>query len=489
MDTSSRFTNYDAPPSHRDPSGRVISHGQELFPPYILTGNMDAGMISGVDWKDKKYMCGLGRPLWSSVAMDPCILAEYKLTMIDEYEKESVLAVFLARVGLDLSHVNVFTSELVANHMATLLGADAGRTGSLVSYVSEPVLSEGARRFWRNEKYVSGTMLPEVRQALVYGQVLEGQLGETCAITTLLMAMDTARGKDKGWATMRDFFDALCAETLPLDAEITSADIGVNHFIQWHKDIKKEDLETLTKRRAACILKRNHYGADLVMPFVISGETDLETASDQKMSHRYPTRAKKARVDEDDAERSEPVREKFGMVIIQVKNCERDQDMIEVGYKLNDGYMFGENAEEFNEIKKVKIVMEIGLERMDKDPKCQPKPQWVEVDVAKGSEEGEWDVTTERNKKPRRVNLERTLHEGKDKFVRLKGLDSVSFLDKMVEVKNALKELLRGPICPTEWLTLYRTHGWKGKKGTLPSYRIFQDTMFIGDTNESPQLG
>ena len=473
VDTSFKLF-IDAPQRDLDPSSRS-AHGQNLFRPYILTGNMDAlANSSTVDWKDKKYMRSLGRPLWSSVHSDPFGLAGKKLIKKGD-EDPNVLAVFLARVGLYLNQVHVGTGELVANHMATLLVSDARRTGLLVSYVSDPVLSEGMRRYWMNEEYVVDTLLPEVRQALIYGQVHEGTLGETVAITTLLMVMDKARG-NRDWVTMEEFFATLCGSdpSVPLDPKIASADICVNHFLRWYKDMNKADLETLAKRRAACILQQNQHGTDLVIPFVISN-------------------SKKRNRDDHVAESSQRVDE-FGMVIIQVKDCKAHEDMREVGFKLADECIYGEQARELSQVKKVKVVMEIGLKRNNNSPNnislSQPKTQLVKVERTKvntGRKEGiavkASTSTSQELFYP--SNVSRLPEESKFEFVRLKGLDSISFLSGKDRLKNRLNELLRGPICPSDWWESYRNHGWTNEITQAPEYRFYVGKMCIGDQGDS----
>lgn len=485
-DTSSRISNYSPPAGELAPSAREVD-GQRLFRPYIVTGNMDARAegAAETDWMKDDYICNLGRPLWGSVEQ-PLKLAANKLTLGKAHFPLSVLALFLARVGLFLSQVHVGTSELVANHMATLLAADAGRTGLLVTYVSDPVLSEGAILYWTDDTYVADYMLPEVRRALMYGQVLEGALGETVTITVILMAMDLARKSQNGsksWASLRDFLEKLCGKghekTEKWFEGIPDAWVCTNHFIQWYREFTASDLEILAKRRAGCILPRNQEGADLVFPFVIRTDQhamEIDTAPKKKINE-----AKQGRMEQEDDTGDQPKSPdgttSFGMVVIQVKNCASHEDMRVVGYKLHNDYMFGtgETGKGFDNVHIVRVVMEIGLGR-DGDSKPR-QPEIIHVKVTKAANK----VTISASNSSTLYQLETSpIEKNKDyNFLRLKGMDSIAFLAGKTKVRDALKVLLRGPIRPTKWWEANRDYG--ADTSDMPIYDLFHTKLCLGE--------
>ena len=214
----------------------------------------------------------VGRPLWTTTGEDPVLLAINKLTKDQENKKELfALAVFLSRVGLSLNQAHPSTSKLVANHMATLLAADNSQEGLLVTYVSDPVLSKGARLKWQEDGYAVKQMLPAMRRALVQGQVMKGQLGEIVGATITLMAIDFVcteeklkvaegnlqRSKEVHWVTVRAFLlyligtqndQRLSAQIEELMGGCSDAFVCVNHFIQWYQDLLPKDLELLCMR-------------------------------------------------------------------------------------------------------------------------------------------------------------------------------------------------------------------------------------------------
>ena len=493
-DTSSKLANF-SPPKSSAPSSREVG-GERLFRPFLLTGFLDVMMTRAeqlgngkeIDWHEPQYIEKLGRPLWTSTDEPPIKLAYSKLTFRQDESPELVaLAVFLSRTGLFLSQAHPSTGELVANHMATLLAVDDSREKLLVTYISDPVLSEGARIVWSQEHYAVKTMLPAVRRSLMYGQVLEGSLGESVAVTVMLMAMDHAQklisenGRNSTpwnaahWVSVLDFFCCLtvCTKDLKLGSKADdklkvmkeSIDGGfscslddsmlicVTHFIQWYREIKYEDLKELCKRRAGCILQRNHNGIDLLLPFWKQEEGKGGC-------------------------------EKFGVIVVQVKNTEKHSDMRKIGYKLDEKYIFGQD-ESMQNIPIIRVVLELGLGRATKTGQepPPPKPEVVEMEIKKSEEFVTVNASTARSAKL--IQTPQEMKGGEFSFLRFKGIDSLPFIHEEPALAEGLKDLLIGPLQPTKWWSMVSKQAGAAEKiKRNPTQKLHLSKLCVGEEKE-----
>mmetsp|Transcript_20488 Transcript_20488/g.31244 ORF Transcript_20488/g.31244 Transcript_20488/m.31244 type:complete len:307 (+) Transcript_20488:1-921(+) len=298
--------------------------------------------------------------------------------------------------------------------------------------------------------------------------------------------MDSARsceGKMKPWVCVEEFLVTLGGENakkLEIESSGGNGETAagsktcVNHFIQWYRKLSKCDLEILAKRRAGCILPRNQDGADMLIPFWIdekerrdgSHDNDVGNVKRRKLVEKSDEKMQDRDINNDE-------RHKFGMIVIQVKNCIRHEDMRVVGYKLERDYIFDKDT--MAGVPTMRIVMELGLRR-DKDGQSQLKGEIVKVNV--NVNDGE--VQTSNSQVPKTIQCG-SAQEACFSFLRLKGIDSIEFLknnDKK-DVRTALKELLRGPIQPTKWWEDYKNVG--KTSGNVPEYDLHLSSICLGE--------
>ena len=455
-DTSSRLTNYSPPTGAMAPSDRE-REGELLFRPFIPSGFMDViskrelGRGAQADawkadaWTMREHVFSLGRPLWKSVS-EPVELAASKLVLGRPETEQSALAVFLARVGLYLSPCHPLTSELVANHMASLLAVNAQRTALLVSYVSEPCLAMGAQKYWKNTEYFIEHVIPAVRRALFQGAVLEGVLGEMVGACVFLHAADSVKQSQEDWVKLEDFLTTLVGDTkIVLDGlwqdktkALSDCLVGVNHFVQWSRDLTVSDLKDLVMRRAGAFLRRNQDGADLVIPFWGTARKESE---DVDMLDAYQS-------DQPKSVRKMDV----GMLVVQVKNCIGHQDMRVVGYKLHNNYVFSD-LNDIRSVPTINFVFELGLRRnqSSKHNNRNIKPELLTVSIeVEDDQKGVYTVKTSNSTKGLVVN-KCNIPASTFTVVRMKGLSSFSFFAQNSKLEDGLKSLLLGPIDPVNW--------------------------------------
>ena len=85
-----------------------------------------------------------------------------------------------------------YATELVADHMATLLATDNERKSMLVAYVAEPKSAIAAAQAWNSETYFVNEMIPALQYALITGAVSQGSRGELVSQIVWLLAFDRA---------------------------------------------------------------------------------------------------------------------------------------------------------------------------------------------------------------------------------------------------------------------------------------------------------
>ena len=436
-DTSSKLANF-APQSHHDRSSRVSIGGAMLFHPFVPCHCMDAQKgkgpcMKGKNWMSTEWAISLGRPLWNSVfsfrTIDELLVFAADKLRIETHKEDDrqILALVLVRLGLFLSPVAPDTGLLVAEHMATALAINNDRSGILATYVSEPVLSLGASKSWRNKVDLSSKLLPALRKALMRGQVLEGSLGEIVATIVLLISMDNLTGTEPHkffeWHPVEHFLKKLGTgwQWNQLKTGVPSnAQISVTHFIPWQRVFEESDLLKLAERRAGCIMKRNQDGVDLLIPLWWKAEDGAI---------------------------------KFGAILVQVKNCITHQDMKVVGYKMHPHYVFKEEG--LRTTPYINIVMELGLNRAEKVAEKNRNTGANIVDVTtKALDGGSYEISATSSKKTLTVGDSIDLDNRKYSLFRLKGLKSIPFVQGDQALHSALNSLLLGPCDVKQWVQL-----------------------------------
>ena len=449
MDTSSKTANF-SPSSQYDPSARAY-RGSLLFDPYLLPGMKDVRNGNKQDWLQEESVVGQGRPLWTAKLPDGNIeeLQEFARRKLigDSKDIEASyrqdVAAMVCRLGLFLSPAVSIASTLVADHMATVLAYDKHRELMLVSYISEPVLAFGAKKQWNDRKLCP--LLKSIRTALFRGIVNEGALGEISAMILLLKSMDVLEA-GWGWGEVHEFIEKL-AEVVKTfenneikEKEIcdvicdmipTDSKLNFTHFIQWFGNFKQSDILFLLKRRAACILPRNQYGADLLIPFFVRDRQEI----------------------------------KFGAILVQVKNCLGASDPRDVGVKLFASYVFRKWSEEELNIPFFRVVLELGLSRARQKPSSIPTKNTAELvevlvqrdqSTRREDDKATFTVTSSTSgfKIPSTVYQTKSgsVKEGSVKFLRLRGIAGVQWMDE--PTYDCFTELLEGPFTAKAMMTM-----------------------------------
>jgi hypothetical protein len=179
---------------------------------------------------------------------------------------------------------------------------------------------------------------------------------------------------------------------------------------------KQADFCWLLRRRAACILPRNLDGADLLIP------RDGEEI-------------------------------KYGAILVQVKNCVQASDTKDLGRKLFASYVFKQWTEVERKIPFFRVVLELGLSRVNKKP--SNIPVFGRVDLITVSVEEDQNTSTEaafiinssNSKQGNRFAVfkkkSHTVEKGEVKFLRLRGIAGVPWMDEATY--DGFTELLEGP--------------------------------------------
>jgi hypothetical protein len=177
-DTHSTFSNF-APNEHDDPSLRTFTKPVFLIPPFTLVSGYDLHACnylqkclniqkSETGWidflisrdTDPTDLVSLGSSLWQScflsakIANDEGALkstvtyAILKLTCghFSDWKPEAYLAMILARVHVGILPKSRVANQLVARSMAQLDYLPLDRSTAFISYPSDPILAEGAKR-------------------------------------------------------------------------------------------------------------------------------------------------------------------------------------------------------------------------------------------------------------------------------------------------------------------------------------------------------
>jgi hypothetical protein len=105
-----------------------------------------------------------------------------------EQRNGAALAILACTATLYVSPASSLASELVRSYMATLVGIDKFNTRHLISYPSEPILSEAALEILSSQK-AEDIVLEELDKTLHTGGILNGgEQGELCVRLLLLFS-------------------------------------------------------------------------------------------------------------------------------------------------------------------------------------------------------------------------------------------------------------------------------------------------------------
>jgi hypothetical protein len=250
---------------------------------------------------------------------------------------------------------------------------------------------------------------------------------EIAAMILLLKSMDELDA-GFGWRNVHDFLANLSLMNKSIKEELDvlipkASELNFNHFVPWFDKFDPSDISFLLRRRAACIMPRDQDGADLLIPFFIRDEDET----------------------------------KFGAILIQVKNACRPATPKKVGRKLFVSSVFEDWDEEDQSIAFFRAVLELGLSRGNKkNPQSIPMANKVDLlevsvtlDQTAPREEGEavFIVTSSNSQEEERYFFSKTksntMKEGKVKFLRLRGIAGVPWMDE--GTYNDFIELLEGP--------------------------------------------
>uniref|UniRef100_A0A7S0QL40 Uncharacterized protein n=1 Tax=Cryptomonas curvata TaxID=233186 RepID=A0A7S0QL40_9CRYP len=293
VDTSSRIQNF-APNEDDDPSARKVVRGHEidytamkLFHPYILAASdvhfKPSSSEDILSLRTSREYLRVGRPLVtqsSIVDSDFCKFLQRKLYGGGSSLTEpAALGIMLSRVSAFVCPRHGVASDLVANHMATLLACDEERKGMLSTYVAEPRLAIAAADVWRDESVFSKHCIPALQKALMSGALSQGIRGEIVAQILLLLACDTAcrrAGRGPGSCVS---LSAVLKQLLPADTDdkllrevipecLKDAEIACCQFLYVAHQFTERTFFELAERHCGACLREGQRGADLVIPII-----------------------------------------------------------------------------------------------------------------------------------------------------------------------------------------------------------------------------
>ncbi len=294
VDTSSRIQdfaqNIDDDPSARKVSTKVkeIDYKKlKLFHPFILCGTCDIHFKSSPRTitsliASKQYL-RVGRPLVTQGYDSNYRFLQRKLFGGGQCPTGSAaLGIILCRVSAFVCPRHSVASDLVANHMATLLACDEERRGTLLTFVAEPRLAIAASQLWSDEEIFSDQCIPALQNALMSGALSQGIRGEIVAQILLLLACDSAcrdAGQDPGSCVS---LRAVLTRLLPSSAgdkllktvlpdHFKDPKIACCQFLHVAHGFTEKTFFELAERHCGASLREGQRGADLVIPILGSG--------------------------------------------------------------------------------------------------------------------------------------------------------------------------------------------------------------------------
>ncbi|CAG8525013.1 6015_t:CDS:10 [Ambispora gerdemannii] len=284
-DTNSIIVNL-APRKEIDPSAREYNF--QMHKPFIYIATTDClrnvNRIPQIEHVSGYDIIRFGRPLWSSywlAAFEDTYkfgtvvqLAIHKLLggasawsqiKIDNIKRTAALTLIGCTADLSVSPTSSEASDLVKAHMGTLVAIDKERKRHLVTYPSEPVLSEAALEVLSMENSEL-EVLRELDETFNFGGILEvGCQGELVKRVSFSVRRPVL-----------DFLDELIVN-FPREkfSQLEGFRIGFSHFISLNYEPDKETWEGIWSQRGAIFFKHNQKDADLAIPIICESNNAL----------------------------------------------------------------------------------------------------------------------------------------------------------------------------------------------------------------------
>lgn len=183
----------------------------------------------------------------------------------------------LCRLGVSIASQH-YATELVANHMATLLATNLQRESMLIAYLAEPKLAmAAATRKWSSTQFFE-KLLPSLQHALITGAVTAGNRGELVAQIILLCAFDSASGTIPGqFVLLRLVLEQLLPEhytDVDLDRAIPksleNSQIACAQIVRLTHLCSSFTPVELAERHCGAAMTDLHPGVDLIFPIISS---------------------------------------------------------------------------------------------------------------------------------------------------------------------------------------------------------------------------
>ena len=237
IDTSPSIVNVNISPSDGpNPSLRPSPlddelMAQRLYLPFVLRNSFDVNFVSlkGNDLSslvDSYDYLLAGRPLVTRpmslyrVLNDQIPFLYRKLHGGRSARTRSgVVSEMLCRLGAFIHPQHPYATELVANHMATLLAMDS-KGNKLVAFVAEPKLAIAAADTWDSESLFAKELAPALQDALMSGAVDQGSRAELVAQIIWLFAFDEAARKAGKSVGESIELERVLTQLLPIDSDI-----------------------------------------------------------------------------------------------------------------------------------------------------------------------------------------------------------------------------------------------------------------------------
>lgn len=240
---------------------------------------------------EPKVMASYGRPLWSAFGdqkIDLVSLALAKLrgestveaSLQPSQNPAADLAPLAARTDLDINTSMMLTQQLVGSHMAYLHLIEAFTGKSFLSYPSEPLLADGAKKFLTHRSNWT-TCLKEATRLLKSRTIDKGERGELIAQILCLMAVDNAAKDDRSCPTVKEFLEQLVGQAHMseiLDKKIITGANGAvlggkvnfNHFTKIIGYVPtRADIQEFVQRRLAVVCQDGQKGIDIIIPVIL----------------------------------------------------------------------------------------------------------------------------------------------------------------------------------------------------------------------------
>ena len=360
---------------------RVVDEGEinyrNLLPPFYKLSTAD----SLVDYQQLKYDSPmqyflLGRPLWAATTKNGKINIQDLLSLARrklfgehaESEQSSVAArvvPFAVCANFYVSPEDGLSGELVASHMATLIGMSESRRSFVCTYPSEPILAEVAlshigcmsiHEWHRAVNDLSRLMLPGSRG---------GDRGEFVGLVLLLLARFRAHKEQRNFyvsdeVPLTSFLESLLGESARnITGDLQSSELdagaqqsnGYDEFLS-HSFVSATHFTTCT--RGDSIFKGLGLPSDILKSLYAS-RTALLLPSDWKGADALiPVRT----VDTSSSSSH------YSVILIQFHNREKDAEYPDSATKkLSSNYVFDNKAsvdDVWKEVPCIRLYMQLG---------------------------------------------------------------------------------------------------------------------------------